>query len=66
MSIFDEVNSWEKTEGANIFSSILNVSEPVILDYGCGAGIILLLRHMHLIRNAKSMLWIQISSALIM
>lgn len=38
MSIFDEVNSWEKTEGANIFSSILNVSEPVILDYGCGAG----------------------------
>ena len=38
MSIFDEVNKWEKTEGANIFSSILNVNDPVILDYGCGAG----------------------------
>ena len=38
MSIFDEVNSWEKEEGAKIFSSILNVSDPVILDYGCGAG----------------------------
>lgn len=38
MSIFDDVNNWEKSEGAKIFSSILNVSEPVILDYGCGAG----------------------------
>ena len=38
MSIFDDVNNWEKTEGADIFSSILNVSNPVILDYGCGAG----------------------------
>ena len=38
MSIFDDVNNWEKTEGAEIFSSILNVSDPVILDYGCGAG----------------------------
>ena len=38
MSIFDDVNNWEKGEGANIFSSILDVSDPVILDYGCGAG----------------------------
>ncbi len=38
MSIFDEVSRWEKTEGANIFTSILDVSEPVILDYGCGMG----------------------------
>lgn len=38
MSIFDDVNNWEKTEGADIFSSILDVSDPVILDYGCGAG----------------------------
>ncbi len=38
MNIFDEVNSWEKTEGANIFSSIIDVSNPVILDYGCGCG----------------------------
>lgn len=38
MSIFDDVNKWEKEEGANIFSSILNVNDPVILDYGCGAG----------------------------
>ena len=38
MSIFDEVNNWEKTEGAEIFSSVLSVSDPVILDYGCGAG----------------------------
>ena len=36
--IFDEVNRWEKTEGANIFSSIIDVSSPVILDYGCGCG----------------------------
>ena len=38
MSIFDDVNNWEKTEGADIFASILNVSDPVILDYGCSAG----------------------------
>ena len=38
MSIFDEANKWEKDEGAKIFSSILNVNNPVILDYGCGAG----------------------------
>ena len=38
MSIYDEVSSWEKTEGADIFSSILSVSDPVILDYGCGCG----------------------------
>lgn len=38
MTIFDEVNNWEKTEGAKIFSSIVSVPEPVILDYGCGAG----------------------------
>ena len=36
--IFEEVSRWEKTEGANIFSTVLNVSNPVILDYGCGAG----------------------------
>ena len=38
MDIFDEVDNWEKTEGAEIFSSILSVPEPVILDYGCGCG----------------------------
>lgn len=38
MSIFDEVNKWEKTEGAKIFSSVVSSSDPVILDYGCGAG----------------------------
>ena len=38
MSIFDDVNNWEKAEGAEIISSILNVSDPVILDYGCGSG----------------------------
>jgi len=38
MSIIDEVNKWEKEEGADIFSAILDVSDPVILDYGCGAG----------------------------
>ena len=38
MSIFDDVNKWEKEEGASIFSSILHVNDPVILDYGCGAG----------------------------
>ena len=38
MSIFDDVNNWEKNEGAKIISSIVNVPDPVILDYGCGAG----------------------------
>ena len=38
MSIFDDVDNWQKTEGAELFSSALNVKEPVILDYGCGAG----------------------------
>ena len=38
MSIFDDVNIWEKEEGADIFSSILDTSDPVILDYGCGCG----------------------------
>ena len=38
MGIFDDVNNWEKTEGAKIISSILDVTDPVILDYGCGAG----------------------------
>ena len=38
MSVFDDVNNWQKTEGAELFSSIINVEEPVILDYGCGAG----------------------------
>ena len=38
MSVFDDVNNWEKTDGANLFSSILNVNDPVILDYGCGSG----------------------------
>lgn len=38
MNIFDEVNNWEKTEGAEIIASILDVKDPVILDYGCGAG----------------------------
>ena len=37
MDIFGEVNHWEKTEGASIFCSIINVPNPVILDYGCGA-----------------------------
>jgi ubiquinone/menaquinone biosynthesis C-methylase UbiE len=38
MSIFDDVNNWEKNEGAKTFSSIITGSEPVVLDYGCGAG----------------------------
>ena len=38
MSIFDDVNNWQKTEGAELFSSIISVPDPVILDYGCGAG----------------------------
>lgn len=38
MSFFDEVNKWEKEEGTDIFSAIIDVSDPVILDYGCGAG----------------------------
>ena len=36
MSIFDEVNKWEKEEGTDIFSAILDVSDPVILDYVSG------------------------------
>ena len=36
MSIFDDVNKWEKTEGASIFSSTLNVNDPVVLDYVSG------------------------------
>ena len=38
MSIFEDVDNWQKTEGAELFSSILDVPDPVILDYGCGAG----------------------------
>ena len=38
MSIFDDVNNWQRAEGAELFLSMLNVPEPVILDYGCGAG----------------------------
>ena len=38
MSIFDDVNNWEKTEGAELISSMLSISDPVILDYGCGTG----------------------------
>ena len=38
MGIFDDVNNWQKTEGAALFASILNLPDPVILDYGCGAG----------------------------
>ncbi|MBR3143186.1 MAG: class I SAM-dependent methyltransferase [Clostridiales bacterium] len=38
MRIFDDVNNWQKTEGAELFSAILNKPDPVILDYGCGAG----------------------------
>ena len=38
MSIFEEVNNWEKAEGAKLVSSIININEPVILDYGCGCG----------------------------
>ena len=38
MSIFDDVNDWEKSKGAGIISSLIDVSKPVILDYGCGAG----------------------------
>ena len=38
MSIFDDVNNWEKKEGAELISSMISVSDPVILDYGCGAG----------------------------
>ena len=38
MSIFDDVNNWQKTEGAELFASMINVPDPVILDYGCGAG----------------------------
>lgn len=38
MSIFDDVDNWQRNEGALVFSSLLSAEEPVILDYGCGAG----------------------------
>lgn len=38
MSIFDDVDNWQRNEGASVFSSLLSAEEPVILDYGCGAG----------------------------
>ena len=38
MSIFDEIEVWEKTEGKGSFAALADTSEPVILDYGCGAG----------------------------
>ena len=38
MSIFDDVSNWEMKEGAELISSMISVSDPVILDYGCGAG----------------------------
>ena len=38
MNIFDEIDIWERTEGKKLFMKLLNLSEPVILDYGCGAG----------------------------
>ena len=38
MSIFDEADKWEKTEGKRLFSSIIDIENPTILDYGCGAG----------------------------
>ena len=31
MSIFEDVDNWQKTEGAELFSSILDVPDPVIL-----------------------------------
>lgn len=54
MDIFDEMNRWEKTEGASIFCSIINVPHPVILDYRCGAGNYSFRQHMLSIRNARS------------
>ena len=38
MTIFDEVDSWEKSEGKSIFENITDVKNSVILDYGCGMG----------------------------
>ena len=38
MSVFDDVDVWEKTEGKALFSELLEVENPVILDYGCGMG----------------------------
>lgn len=56
MSIFDEVNTWEKTKGASIFSSILQVSDPVTWIMDVVTETILFLRHMLLVRSAKCML----------
>jgi len=38
MSIFDEIRNWEKTEGKELISQLTDSPDPVILDYGCGAG----------------------------
>ena len=38
MSIIDGIRNWEKTEGKELISQLADVPEPVILDYGCGAG----------------------------
>ena len=38
MSIFDEIDAWERSLGRNLFEALLNTPNPVILDYGCGAG----------------------------
>lgn len=38
MNIFDEIDTWERTEGKSLFTKLLSYGEPVILDYGCGAG----------------------------
>ena len=38
MTIFDEVDFWEKSEGKSIFENITDVKNPFILDYGCGMG----------------------------
>ena len=38
MSIFDEIRNWEKTEGKELISQLIDTHDPFILDYGCGAG----------------------------
>lgn len=38
MDIFAELDTWEKTEGRALFSAILDVPDPAVLDYGCGFG----------------------------
>lgn len=38
MSLYDDIEVWEKTEGRELFAQLLDVPGPVILDYGCGAG----------------------------